>query len=141
MNFISDHSALSTAALSDDVVKVSFLNFSHHLLSNLSKSFSLEFLFPHLLQLRRSPRKSRKLPALLPPSSEHPTSTMKNKEGWDGKMRVEPKAVITNPEALEDSDYSDPDAPPVDEIQADEGTAPEELLVRRATAIAGDIMG
>jgi hypothetical protein len=37
-------------------------------------------------------------------------------------MRVEPKAVITNPEALEDSDYSDPDAPPVDEIQADEGT-------------------
>ncbi|OQE39217.1 hypothetical protein PENCOP_c007G08178 [Penicillium coprophilum] len=47
---------------------------------------------------------------------------MKNKEGWDGKMRMEPKAVITNPEALEDSDYSDPDAPPVDEIEADEGT-------------------
>jgi len=50
---------------------------------------------------------------------------MKNKEGWDGKMRIEPnepKAVITNPEALEDSDYSDPDAPPVDEIEADEGT-------------------
>lgn len=46
---------------------------------------------------------------------------MKNKEGWDGKMRVEPKAVITNPEALEDSDYSDPDAPPVEEIDADEG--------------------
>jgi protein phosphatase 1 regulatory subunit 7 len=47
---------------------------------------------------------------------------MKNKEGWDGKMRMEPKAVITNPEALEDSDYSDPDAPPVEEIEADEGT-------------------
>jgi protein phosphatase 1 regulatory subunit 7 len=46
---------------------------------------------------------------------------MKNKEGWDGKLRVEPKAVITNPEALEDSDYSDPDAPPVEEIDADEG--------------------
>lgn len=46
---------------------------------------------------------------------------MKNKEGWDGKMRVEPKAVITNPEALEDSDYSDPEAPPVEEIDADEG--------------------
>ncbi|KAJ6129920.1 protein phosphatase PP1 regulatory subunit Sds22 [Penicillium capsulatum] len=46
---------------------------------------------------------------------------MKNKEGWDGKMRVEPKAVVTNPEALEDSDYSDPEAPPVEEIDADEG--------------------
>jgi protein phosphatase 1 regulatory subunit 7 len=47
---------------------------------------------------------------------------MKNKEGWDGKLRMEPpKAVITNPEALEDSDYSDPEAPPVDEIDADEG--------------------
>lgn len=49
---------------------------------------------------------------------------MKNSEGWDGKMRVEPKAVITNPEALEDSDYSDPDAPPVEEIEADEGATP-----------------
>lgn len=52
---------------------------------------------------------------------------MKNKEGWDGKMRVEPKAVITNPEALEDSDYSDPEAPPVDEIQADEGIVPRRI--------------
>lgn len=49
---------------------------------------------------------------------------MKNSEGWDGKMRVEPKAVITNPEALEDSDYSDPEAPPVEEIEADEGMHP-----------------
>lgn len=49
---------------------------------------------------------------------------MKNKEGWDGKMRMEPKAVITNPEALEDSDYSDPEAPPVEEIDADEGKVP-----------------
>lgn len=48
---------------------------------------------------------------------------MKNKEGWDGKLRVEPKAVITNPEALEDSDYSDSEAPPVEEIDADEGKA------------------
>ncbi|KAJ5278786.1 Leucine rich repeats (2 copies) [Penicillium angulare] len=45
---------------------------------------------------------------------------MKNSEGWDGKLRMEPKAVITNPEALEDSDYSDPEAPPVEEIDADE---------------------
>ncbi|CAI7620409.1 unnamed protein product [Penicillium manginii] len=51
---------------------------------------------------------------------------MKNKEGWDGKMRVEPKAVITNPEALEDSDYSDPEAPPVEEIDADEDLLADE---------------
>lgn len=43
-------------------------------------------------------------------------------------MRMEPKAVITNPEALEDSDYSDPEAPPVDEIDADEGEVPRSRL-------------
>ncbi|KAJ5807767.1 Leucine rich repeats (2 copies) [Penicillium riverlandense] len=51
---------------------------------------------------------------------------MKNKEGWDGKLRMEPQAVLANPEALEDSDYSDPDAPPVDEIQADEDLLADE---------------
>ncbi|KAJ5121878.1 hypothetical protein N7448_003010 [Penicillium atrosanguineum] len=52
---------------------------------------------------------------------------MKNKEGWDGKLRVDPKqAVITNPEALEDSDYSDPEAPPVEEIDADEDLLEDE---------------
>ena len=40
---------------------------------------------------------------------------------WDGKLRVEKKAVLSNPEALSDPDYSDEDAPPVDRIQADEG--------------------
>jgi len=46
-----------------------------------------------------------------------------SKTGWDGKLRVdkEKKAVLANPEALEDSDYSDEDAPPVDQIDADEG--------------------
>ena len=46
---------------------------------------------------------------------------MKDKSGWDGKMRVDRTAVITNPEALEDTEYSDPDAPPVEQIEADEG--------------------
>lgn len=50
------------------------------------------------------------------------TSSPRSKSGWDGKLRVERKPVITNPEALEDSDYSDEDAPPVDVIEADEGT-------------------
>ena len=39
----------------------------------------------------------------------------------DGKLRVPGRsATLANPEALEDSDYSDPDAPLVDEIAADE---------------------
>jgi hypothetical protein len=46
---------------------------------------------------------------------------MKDSKGWDGKLRVEPRATITNPEALEDPEYSDSDAPPVEEINADEG--------------------
>jgi hypothetical protein len=47
---------------------------------------------------------------------------MKDSKGWDGKLRVDRHAVITNPEALEDPNYSDEDAPPVEEIEADEGT-------------------
>ena len=46
---------------------------------------------------------------------------MKDNKGWDGKLRVGPQATITNPEAIEDPDYSDEDAPPVEEIEADEG--------------------
>ena len=59
---------------------------------------------------------------------------MKDSKGWDGKLRVESKATITNPEALEDPDYSDSDAPPVEEIEADEGELLYELgriLARR----------
>ncbi|KKK22595.1 hypothetical protein ARAM_007344 [Aspergillus rambellii] len=51
---------------------------------------------------------------------------MKDSKGWDGKLRVEPKATITNPEALEDPDYSDSDAPPVEEIVADEDLLEDE---------------
>lgn len=54
---------------------------------------------------------------------------MKDRHGWDGKLRLddeskdERRAVLTNPEALEDPDYSDEEAPPVEEIGADEGTS------------------
>ena len=43
--------------------------------------------------------------------------------GWDGKLRLDKnkQAVLANPEALEDSDYSDEDAPRVQQIDADEG--------------------
>lgn len=47
---------------------------------------------------------------------------MKSSSGWDGKLRVEKSAVLANPEALEDPDYSDEDAPPPEQIDADEGT-------------------
>ncbi|GIK02361.1 hypothetical protein Aspvir_006410 [Aspergillus viridinutans] len=53
---------------------------------------------------------------------------MKDSKGWDGKLRVEPQATITNPEALEDPNYSDSDAPPVDEIEADEDLLEDEDL-------------
>ncbi|KAL3432978.1 hypothetical protein BDV09DRAFT_187012 [Aspergillus tetrazonus] len=62
------------------------------------------------------------LPA--PPPPNH--TTMKDSKGWDGKLRVESKATITNPEALEDPDYSDSDAPPVEEIEADEDLLEDE---------------
>ena len=47
-----------------------------------------------------------------------------NRTGWDGKLRLnsEKQAVLANPEALENSDYEDDDAPPVDQIAADEGS-------------------
>ena len=51
------------------------------------------------------------------PSKTTPTS----KSGWDGKLRVTKKAVLANPEALSDPEYSDEDAPPVEEIEADDG--------------------
>lgn len=48
---------------------------------------------------------------------------MKNSQGWDGKQRVDnPKAVLANPEVLEDAENnSDSDAPLPEEIEADEG--------------------
>jgi protein phosphatase 1 regulatory subunit 7 len=53
-----------------------------------------------------------------------PHTPHSNRTGWDGKLRLnsEKQAVLANPEALEDSDYEDEDAPPVDQIAADEGT-------------------
>ncbi|KAI9659269.1 MAG: hypothetical protein M1821_001526 [Bathelium mastoideum] len=44
----------------------------------------------------------------------------RSRSGWDGKLRVEKKPVLANPEALTDPEYSDEDAPPVEQIDADE---------------------
>ena len=62
-----------------------------------------------------------------PPAGENGTSskasTPHSKSGWDGKLRVNKQATLANPEALSDPEYSDEDAPPVDQIEADEGKA------------------
>ncbi|KEF53243.1 uncharacterized protein A1O9_10691 [Exophiala aquamarina CBS 119918] len=51
----------------------------------------------------------------------HPSGPLVSSNGWDGKLRMQPRnAVLSNPEILSDPDYSDPDAPPVDQIEADE---------------------
>lgn len=50
-------------------------------------------------------------------------SPPQGKDGWDGKLRVNKQATLANPEALSDPDYSDEDAPPVDQIAADEGVS------------------
>jgi len=57
-------------------------------------------------------------------------STPQSKSGWDGKLRVNKQATLANPEALDDPDYSDEDAPPVDQIEADEGTQAEKTPCR-----------
>lgn len=47
---------------------------------------------------------------------------MRNSKGWDGKLRVPKSALVANPEALSDSEYSDEDnVLPGEEISADEG--------------------
>lgn len=48
-------------------------------------------------------------------------ATPRDSKGWDGKLRVERRAVVTNAEILSDPEYSDEDAPPVEQIDADEG--------------------
>ena len=47
----------------------------------------------------------------------------RNSKGWDGKLRVPKTAVLANPEALSDPEYSDEDnIMDGEEISPDEGT-------------------
>lgn len=58
-----------------------------------------------------------------------PTSPLRTSSGWDGKLRLpnaERTATLVNPEALSDPDYSDPDAPPVEQIPPDEDLLDDE---------------
>jgi protein phosphatase 1 regulatory subunit 7 len=45
----------------------------------------------------------------------------RDSKGWDGKLRLEKRPVITNSGALSDPEHSDEDALPVEQIEADEG--------------------
>lgn len=54
------------------------------------------------------------------PASEKRAS-LRDSQGWDGKLRLDKKAVVTNAEVLSDPEYSDDEAPPADQIVADEG--------------------
>ena len=59
-----------------------------------------------------------------PTANSPPTSngtSLQDSKGWDGKLRLDRRAVVTNAEILSDPDYSDEDAPPIDQIVADEG--------------------
>jgi protein phosphatase 1 regulatory subunit 7 len=48
--------------------------------------------------------------------------TPRSSSGWDGKLRVEKKLELANPEALSDPDYSDEEQVLAgEEIKADEG--------------------
>jgi len=55
-----------------------------------------------------------------PPPSANGT-TPRDSNGWDGKLRVERRAEVVNAEILSDPEYSDEDAPPVEQINADDG--------------------
>ena len=47
---------------------------------------------------------------------------MTNSKGWDGKLRVPKSALLSNPEALSDPEYSDEDnVLEGEEIPADQG--------------------
>lgn len=61
---------------------------------------------------------------LLESSPSIRASSLRDSQGWDGKLRVAKKAVVANAEILSDLEYSDEDAPPVEQISADEGMVP-----------------
>lgn len=84
-----------------------------------------------LLQLAVDERRTLKMDhdepgnADSPPAAGESSSALRNSKGWDGKLRVPKSALLTNPEALSDPEYSD-DSNVLhgEEIDADEGTWP-----------------
>lgn len=61
------------------------------------------------------------------PSQAKPPSSLRSSTGWDGKLRIAPKsAALTHPDALSDPEYSDPEAPPRQQLPADEDLLDDE---------------
>lgn len=57
--------------------------------------------------------------------------TPRSSSGWDGKLRIEKKLELANPEALSDPEYSDEEnVHPGEIIDADEGIFPLPLHAR-----------
>ena len=58
-------------------------------------------------------------------SVQHPSTTNgaspRDSNGWDGKLRVGRRAKVIDAEILSDPEYSDEEAPPVEQINADDG--------------------
>lgn len=55
-------------------------------------------------------------------SGGKPHPTAKNSKGWDGKLRLDRRPVLDNPEAISDPEYSDEEHVLAgEEISADEG--------------------
>ncbi|KAK5127668.1 3'-5'-exoribonuclease, partial [Cryomyces antarcticus] len=71
-----------------------------------------------------------------PLKDDSKSDSPRSSSGWDGKLRVEKKATLANSEALSDPEYSDEDAPPVDQIEADEGVRYGELDSSRELTLA-----
>jgi len=60
------------------------------------------------------------------------STTPKSSSGWDGKLRIEKRAELVNPEALSDPEYSyDEQVLQGETIEADEGTFPSFPLFSR----------
>jgi protein phosphatase 1 regulatory subunit 7 len=60
---------------------------------------------------------------------------LRNSKGWDGKLRVPKSAVLANPEALSDPEYSDEDnVAPGEEVAADEGKKGPRWLTKQEDA-------
>lgn len=60
---------------------------------------------------------------------DHHHSSPRDSKGWDGKLRVERRPVVVNPDAASDPEYSDEEnVLPGEQISADEGWIMRSLL-------------
>lgn len=72
----------------------------------------------------RSPGQHIELVGDSPPSADQPSPVLRDSKGWDGKLRVPKTALVTNPDAFSDPEYSDDENVfPGEHVAADEGGA------------------